>query len=341
MMPVMDYRSIIMRWATRGLKAVVLFVVFVFVAATVAYFDKNDRAGGETVRPVAQSDVSSNMVVNNFPNASVFGVRDVVTTPVPHRLTAPIVAGVDTGMAENAVPALARLEASPFDACETTVDLVPTSVAMVDLTVSSPCYGDAIFVVWHQGIAFSARTDGDGRGTIRIPVLAVDAAFSVTFNNLQEAITAVRVPDAGSFDRVILEWRGASALELHALEFGAKIGDAGHVWSVSGGNPDTVMSGQQGFVNRLGVTDTDMPFGVEVYTYPRGYLARPGGVRLLVGTVVTQGNCGRTLKARASQIRGGSLPMTDSLAIPIPDCTAIGTPVLVPDLFDRLTPASR
>ena len=318
--------------------AVVLAAGFIM---QIAQTSSAGKAETEKVKTAYQASVTSVMVVNNAKSDSIFGVPDVVTTPLPHKKNLQTVSAVDSFYPERDAPAMGTIQATPIENCPTQLTAVPDVAALVDLEVAAPCHRNAFFVIRHMEMAFSGQTDSDGNASMRAPALASEASFSISFANVEVATTALTVADVGLYDRAVLQWRGKDNLQLHALEFGAKIGDPGHIWSASTTSAELAMKGQRGFITRLGTTEADIPYLAEIYTFPSGLLNRDGAISLAVGAVVTQSNCGREVDAEAIQTNSGSMVVVRDLKIPMPGCDALGKSILLPNMFQDMTLAAR
>lgn len=289
---------------------------------------------------VDRSVVRSIMVSTNAQGDSIFSVPDVVTTPLAHIENVQTVAAVDAVYQEVAVPALGTLLAVPFDDCTTDFTAQPDVAAMVQLSISSPCNADAFFLVRHEGMTFSGQADDDGNAVLQIPALSANASYALSFHNIEEGRVTVAVPDVGLYDRAVLQWYGKHNLQLHALEFGAKIGDPGHIWSASTNSPEQAYAGERGFMVHLGAPEADLPYQAEVYTFPSGRLNRDGSIVLQIGVTITENNCGRELDATTIQTNAGQMLVVEELKIQMPNCGAVGDFMMLRDRFEDLTLAS-
>lgn len=326
------------------LKTVLATAAVVLAAGVVMQIAQTASAGKSDEKQVTsayQASVTSVMVVNNAKSDSIFGMPDVVTTPLPHKMNLQTVSAVDSSYPERDVPAMGTIQATPINNCPTSLTAISDVAALVDLEVVAPCHRNAFFVIHHMQMAFSGQTDADGNASMRAPALSSEASFSISFANVEVATTALTVADVGLYDRAVLQWRGNDNLQLHALEFGAKIGDPGHIWSASTTSAELAVKGQRGFILRLGATEADIPYLAEIYTFPSGLLNRDGAISLAVGAVVTQSNCGREVDAEAIQTNSGSMVVVRDLKIPMPGCDALGKSILLPNMFQDMTLAAR
>lgn len=313
-----------------------------FIVLGLGYLVQSDGSAGEprAVRkanqPPASSTVNSVMMTKNASGVAVFGMPNAVRSPRAHGANVEALATVDARLTEVKAPRPNFVVGSPLDGCKTDLDVALQLAAMVQLSIASPCHPTADFVVWHERMAFSGRTDANGDAVVVTPALEEDAAFVVTFDNIEEARASVNVPDVSLYDRAVLQWRGKDNLQLHALEFGATVGDPGHIWSAATQSAELAQQGERGFMMRLGTSDVAIPYWAEVYTFPSGLLNRDGHIALQVGAVVTASNCGREVDAVGIQTNSGRLLISQELEIEMPPCNASEPSVMHANLFRDL-----
>ncbi len=301
-------------------------------------------AGNSTASDSPAADASAVrtlMMATNAQGEAVFGVPDVVTTPLAHSKNTQTVLAVDVVYAEFAVPQMGTILATPIEGCAVTLFAAPEEAAMVSLSLSAPCANNADFVLRHEAFQITARTDGDGNATLLAPALLQDATYVVLFDNVEHARVNVEVPEVRFFDRAVLQWDDVFNLQLHAFESGASIGDPDHVWSASIHTPENAISGEDGFVMRFGTTHADIPYLAEVYTYPIGHDDRADPTILQVGVAVTEQNCGREVDTVLIQSNMGQSLFTQKVAAALPGCDAIGEVAMLRDKFENLTLALR
>jgi len=174
-----------------------------------------------------------------------------------------------------------------------------------------------------------------------VPALSEEALFGVEAVEGETIFAIVAVPEIAMYDRVALQWRGRSDVQLHALEFGATYGEAGHVWAASTGDRVDAAAGEGGFLTRLGTGSETDGFFADVYTFPTGLSGQDGRIALTVETEVTAMNCGQAIQAQTMQVELGARPTTQSLSMTLPDCDAIGEFLVLKNMFEDLTLASR
>lgn len=280
-------------------------------------------------------------MAKNARGESVFGVPNIVTTPLDHAGNQRSVAQVDAVYPELAVPQMGPILATPVAGCRATLSAVTTEAAMVTLFLSAPCEADEDFLLRHDALEFTARTDDEGKASVVVPALTSFARFTALFDNIEQASVELNVPDALMYDRAVMQWEGTYNLQLHALEKGAEIGDPGHVWSASIHTSSHAVAGEQGFVVRLGTPEADWPRMAEVYTYPAGRSRDDGQTVFQTSVAMTDTNCGREVDAKTIQTAMGGLLDIREIGAALPDCSSVGQVVVLQNTFNDITLASR
>jgi hypothetical protein len=282
-------------------------------------------ASAETV-PVAYADAVPAMpaepavVTLELPAPEMFGDR----VPV-----------ADNGAGSEAV---AETDAfSPFGLrCDTTLKAEPGPAATVQLRLSAPCHGGEAVTIRHEGLHFTDVTGSDGILMELIPALANEATFEVTLADGTMVETTLEVPKAETYERVALQWQGQAGLELHAFEFGANYGDAGHVHATAPYSPERALRQRAGFLSRLGRETIPGGWVSEVYSYPSAGARERGAIRISIEAEVTAVNCGKAVSAETLLRDAGKPFDTQSLTLSIPGCDAIGQFLVLSDSMPDL-----
>ncbi len=217
--------------------------------------------------------------------------------------------------------------------CPVTAVAIPAPQANARVTLSAPCQPLARVSVHHNGLMFTETSDAAGTLSLTVPALSDQAVFIFELPNGRGAVARADIPEAAHVQRVALQWDGAAGFEIHALEGGASYGQPGHIWSGGGSSSASV-------VLRLGDSGQSDPRMVEVYTYLPASDA-PGNVALSVETEVSQQNCGRDVSAQALELRDGRPLRARDLTLAMPDCAAVGDFLVLNNLVQDLTIASR
>lgn len=221
-------------------------------------------------------------------------------------------------------------------ACDITADAQAVAAAMVKLALDAACLPNERLTVHHNGMIFTEVTDDKGRLNVTVPALAEEAVFILAFGNGDGAVAQTTVPELSDFNRVVLQWKGAAGFELHAREFGADYGDAGHVWSGAPRDMATAVLGEGGFMIRNGDTDVAEPLMAEIYSFPVAAAAQEGDVALSVEAEVSKSNCGLEIEAQALELRGTDQVKTQNLTLAVPDCDAVGNFLVLNNLLQDL-----
>lgn len=169
------------------------------------------------------------------------------------------------GLTQDALPQPPADPDLPHLGCALTAEARPLPDAMVALTLQAPCAPDQRLTVHHMGMMFTALTDAQGGLSLTVPALSEEALFILALATGEGAVAQTRVPDLAQVDRVVLQWSGDAGFQIHAREFGADYGTAGHVWAGSATRPGP----DHGQVMRLGADDTLSPRMAEIYSFPR------------------------------------------------------------------------
>lgn len=227
-------------------------------------------------------------------------------------------------------------EAVPSLACEHTLDAQTEAAAMVRLKLNAPCMLNERFTLHHNGMMFTEVTDTDGKAEFVVPALSENSVFIVAFANGEGAVASISVSSLEYYDRAVLQWKGYSGMQVHALEYGADYGETGHVWAEAARDQSSAALGEGGFLTRLGAADVDNALLAEVYTFPSGVAKRGGEVVLSVETEITQANCGRDIEAQSIQKTADGALKTQDLELAMPDCNTVGDFLVLKNLLNDL-----
>jgi len=227
-------------------------------------------------------------------------------------------------------------EPAPGFGCEITLSAQPVAAAMVNLALSAPCLVNERFTLHHSGMMFAAATDDTGAAKLSVPALSKAAVFIATFGSGASAVAEAEISTLEYYDRAVVQWSGPEGLQIHALEYGADYGEAGHVWAGAAHDLARAAKGEGGFLTRLGDPDIFNPLRAEVYTFPTGTAVKAGDILLSLEAEVTEGNCAHSLEAQVLQKSGTARMQVRELALTMPDCEAVGDFLVLKNLFDDL-----
>ncbi len=265
------------------------------------------------------------------PLMSVPSATDVAATDI-----------IATDAVETPEPLITPIpEVAEAPACDTTLTATPTDLAMVELTLADDCRPDAVVSIHHQGMMFHALTDGNGNLTVTVPALATEAFFIAAYDDGEGAVAITGVPSLAMYDRAVLQWQGEDDVQLHAFEFGASYGENGHIWAASAADPTRAVAGLGGFLTSLGDASVPDALMAEVYTFPSGIALRDGAIEISVEAEVTERNCGRLVEAQSIQLVPGEAAAATDLTMTMPGCDAVGEYLVLKNMFQDLTLASK
>jgi len=288
------------------------------------------------------------------PTSSAAPVRLApVTVPEPD---APSVAAPAPAVIEDAVPEVQTIafestplpaaetpapEATEGFACDISMSAAPTAGALVDVSLVAPCLASERVTLHHQGMMFTEVLDADGGLSVTVPALAEQALFIADFASGQGATAMTQVPSLPFYDRVAVQWKGDTGLQLHAREFGADYFADGHIWAEAVGDMTAAARGEGGFLTKLGQVQSPDALYAEVYSFPRGTAQRMGDILLSVEAEITVHNCDATIDAQTLEVRDGMPLRTRNLSLLIPDCGTTGDFLVLKNLVEDLTIAVR
>lgn len=307
--------------------------------ALAGYFSPEDTQHSIAAQPLATpDDTGAGVIVADgagIASEQDAGLQEALATPMAEDApaTTMTLAAVDAVLDDLPMLDVPAMEMPVFDPAEMTDEVATLQCdaamsattgagGMVQLVLDAPCAPDAAVVIHHQGMMFTILTDMAGQATVTVPALAEVSVFVAAFNDGSGAAATAMVPDLAAIDRAVLQWQGEEGLQLHAFEFGANYGDAGHVWA---GAPREASAGADGgFLIRLGDPAAVNPLIAEVYSFPSGQSPRGGAISLSVEAEVTEANCGREIAAQSLQIAPGEAPSALDLTMTMPGCDALG-----------------
>lgn len=226
--------------------------------------------------------------------------------------------------------------ADPVPACDITAEAQAIAAAMVNLRLDAPCFPNERVTVHHNGMIFTETTDAKGALNTTVPALARDAMFILAFGNGEGAVAQTEVEELIDYDRAVVQWKGNAGFEIHAREFGANYGDAGHHWKEAPGEVADAVIGRGGVLTRHGDIAAADPLLAEVYTFPKAGSERAGTIALSVETEVTKANCGIEAEAQSLQLTGDGQIRTQDLMLSVPECDAVGSFLVLNNLLQDL-----
>lgn len=200
--------------------------------------------------------------------------------------------------------------------------------AMIHLSLTAGCHPAQRVMIVHDRIAFTMRTSAEGTLDVDIPALSRSAGVAVELEDGVMLSSRVAVPEVKDFARVSIQWSGAQNLDLHALEFGARPGSAGHVWPGQPRSADAALTSGGGFSVQLGDPTVAKPMQAEVYSYRRTGQQASGTIHMVVEVRGDSETCGQPFILFSQRNMFGLPNGTNGLQLTTPDCTATNSRIL-------------
>ena len=263
-------------------------------------------------------------------------VREPAAEPMP------VLAPLDETVRELTDPVVtmpARAEEPAVDLCAITMDAVASPGALVSLSIQAPCNSGGEVRITHAGLVFSEQLYTDGSLDITVPAFTTTAEFVAVFDDGATAKAATTVSDMAGFDRIAIVWKGATGLQLHALEGGATYGAPGHVWAETPASPETAIAGEGGFLSVLGSTADG--FAADVYTYPVDLTLEGQEPQVSIEAQVMENTCDTRIEGTILRSTMQGAPSETSLAMAVPGCDAVGEYLVLHNLPQDLKIAAR
>jgi hypothetical protein len=244
----------------------------------------------------------------------------------------------DTDVGNNPLEltSIAYTSAPASPECHAILTARSMAAAMVDLSLSAPCKAGARVTLHHNGMMITERMDDAGHLAVELPALSATAVYMAAFETGLTAVAQAEISTLEIYDRVVVQWQGPGDMQIHAFEFGAGFGDAGHVWSQAAHSLERAALGKGGFMTQHGRAMPDQDLRAQVYTFPSGTSAQSGEILLTVETPVTDRSCGRRMEGQAFQIKGGGALSVTDLSLDMPGCDATGGFLVLKNLLQDM-----
>jgi hypothetical protein len=204
--------------------------------------------------------------------------------------------------------------------CDTAITARPGPGGTALLRIEAPCQPSQAVTLSHGALTATYLSSSSGIVETVFPAFDDSALYTARLADGTAVEVTVRVPGAAAYERMITMWEGDDALLVHAFEFGADIGSAGHVWRGAPRAAAVADAGRGGFLLSLGTHGLPGAHQAEVYSFPVGETARAGVVRIALGAEIGPATCGRQMTATTLQL-GRDLPGAPvAVTLTLPDC---------------------
>lgn len=222
--------------------------------------------------------------------------------------------------------------------CRTSAIATPRPAGLLRIDITAPCLPNTRVLLQHHEISVDLSLDESGALRLDLPVLDDLAIVDIRFADQTTTRIEKSLPGVNDLYRAALIWKGPQFFSLHALEYGAKYGERGHVSALAPKSPDRAARGAGGYLVRLG---GETGGAVEIYTFPREDAPARGVVQITAEAVVTEETCETTALAKIVQTSALGSLMTSDVSLAMPDCSAAGDIVVLKNLFKDLRLAGR
>lgn len=292
-------------------------------------FDFDENPGPEKTAETGIAELEPAPTPEPEPEASapnLFAALGDAAEPTTNITLEPI---VEPTHEPEAAPALV-----PEVSCEISFNAEPQAGAMVALTFEAPCHSGEDVGFEHGDLRFSEQLGPDGSLMILVPVMTETVVFTARLDDGQNAAVETRVSDFASFERIAVVWKGATGLQLHALENGATYGEPGHVWAEQPGATEMATQGAGGFVSVLGSSADG--YAADVYTYPAGLVVGDTGPDISIEAQVMENTCGTRIAGTILRSNAVGAPNVEKLSMAVPGCDAVGEYLVLKNLPQEL-----
>ena len=220
--------------------------------------------------------------------------------------------------------------------CNISLTALPAHGAIARLQLDAPCRRNRRILIEHAGLEFADIVGEDGSFSVDLPVLQKFGDYTVTFADGVTVGASTLSLIVDGYDRVAISWLGGPGMHIHALEFSADYGDAGHIWANAPGDGGAGAQAEGGYLVQLGNPDVLNPRLAEVYSFPIARAPRDGTVRLIVEAEVTATTCGKEMVGRMIQLSGSGDMANMSFSLEMPDCGDAGGYLVLKNLIQDL-----
>ena len=151
-----------------------------------------------------------------------------------------------------AAPAAARVAALATPAAEPVVPVVvavkpgvstaPRAGGLADVAIRAPAHAGQRVSIAYASMTLVRTLDKAGNLDLVLDLVEGDGEAVVSFSDGASERIAVRSSDGDKLRKVDILWDSPVDLDLHALEYGGRIGGAGHLWSSAPGSGEAAFA---------------------------------------------------------------------------------------------------
>jgi chemotaxis protein histidine kinase CheA len=212
----------------------------------------------------------------------------------------------------------------------------PLPAGRAGVTIESECRAGQGFSFSYGSLSLPAEFDGTGRYNAPFDLfLGKDAPLEAVFADKTRARVPAQGLDFERISKIAIVWRAPVNLDLHALEYTARHGGAGHVWASAASSAEAALEQSRktgrgrGFMSAV-ADETAEDDKAEVYTFWHAEGQESGAISLMVdyetrGDVPRADACGSgplaTVEFRVFRLaRGAPSPASEQRALAPAPC---------------------
>lgn len=188
-----------------------------------------------------------------------------------------------------ASPALPSATLAREKACdEPRVQLMPERGGRTRIAIDTACRAQQFVVLEYAGVVFIRLLDANGSDLFVLDCFAGEVeTIAIKFEDNTKIVRQPVAADMRDVSKVAIVWSDGVDLDLHAFEYAAEFGGAGHVWSGEPGTQEeasarALRDGRgQGFISTSGA-GSEIGMNFEVYTFMHRPGQTTGAVKLAV-----------------------------------------------------------
>ena len=233
---------------------------------------------------------------------------------------------------------------NPAD-CPVSMSADPIGGAMLSLNIKAACLAGREVVVMHDALTFRDVLSETGELAVFVPALSEMAVVEATFATGEKVQARAEVKTLALYDRIILQWRGATDISMNLRAFVSAQDKARHAWSVTEQRLSEPSKSGDGYFSSLGKRAVLNPQLAEIYTAPATAPATAPNSdqlgNLTIEAEITADICGQDISVEATRIIAGKKVNSQDLALPVPDCDEIGNILVLNNFLQDLTLASK
>jgi hypothetical protein len=241
-------------------------------------------SGAEAEKPLVEIDEARQRLVADWLRRAEMPDGPGSAGRGSQQLVAPLPRGATSNVITSSIAAAPR----PASSCQTpSVTVAPETGGRLQVRADSPCRAGQSWTIQNGVFHLTRRLDAQGQDATLVDLFQGQLVpFTATFADGHRAVLAVPGDLTGRVSKVAIVWQSDVNLELHAFEYAAAPGAAGHVSAASPGSAASALGASatdkgRGFLTRM---DDVSPAGHKalIYTFIHSKAQTGGTVALAV-----------------------------------------------------------